>query len=123
VTPMAPRTLHRLNAEDRHHRFLAYGELPGFVAQLRAGKRTITRLALEWLILTATRSGETRLARWHEIDEKAATWTIPAERMKARRTHVVPLPERCLEMLREARQMQNSTDLIFPSAHAQKPLS
>ena len=57
-------------------RFLPHREVPGFVAQLRAGRVTMTRLALEWLILTATRSGETRLARWSEIDEKAAAWRV-----------------------------------------------
>jgi integrase len=112
----------RRDGEARHHRFLPHREV-GFVAQLRVGKVTMTRLALEWLILTATRSGETRLAHWNEIDEKAATWTIPAERMKARRIHVVPLPTRCLAILRESRRLQNGTDLVFPNAHAQKPLS
>jgi integrase len=113
----------RRNGEDRHHRFLPYREIPDFVAQLRAGKRTMTRLALEWVVLTATRSGETRLAHWNEINEMAATWTIPAERMKARRTHVVPLCRRCLEMLREVRALQRGADLIFPSTDLSRPLS
>ena len=112
----------RRNGEDRHHRFLPYQEVPAFLARLRASKRTLTKLALEWLILTAARSGETRLACWSEVDEKAAEWTIPAARMKARRTHVVPLSSRCLEMLREARTMHQDCDLIFPGAN-RKPLS
>jgi integrase len=106
----------RRNGEDRHYRFLPHQEVPAFVARLRADKRTITKLALEWLILTATRSGETRLARWSEINEQTATWTVPAERMKARRTHVVPLSSRCQEILREARLMHQSADLIFPGS-------
>ena len=59
-----------------------------------AARSEVTKLAFEWLILTATRSGETRGARWDEIDETQALWTIPKERMKGRckrREHVVPL--------------------------------
>jgi integrase len=113
----------RRNGEDRHHRFLPYQEVPAFVAQLRAGKRTSTKLALEWLILTATRSGETRLARWTEINETTATWTIPGERMKARRTHMVPLSSRCLAILQEARVLHQDADLIFPGSNPERPLS
>jgi integrase len=83
----------------------------------------MTRLALEWLILTATRSGETRVARWSEIDEQAGTWTIPAERMKARQRHVVPLSPRCTEILGLARALCQGAELIFPSANPEKPLS
>jgi integrase len=58
--------------------------LPAFLADLRvSNSQPATRLAFEWLVLTATRSGETRLARWDEIDERARLWRIPAGRMKA----------------------------------------
>jgi len=76
--------------------------------------------------LAACRSGESRLAQWSEIDEEAAAWVIPAERMKARRAHVVPLVPRCIEILREARVLNPSTTgsgLIFPSAKRDRPLS
>jgi integrase len=79
--------------------------------------------AFEWLVLTASRSGETRLAGWTEIDEQAHFWTIPAERMKVKRPHMVPLSVRCLEILKHARAMYPASHLIFPgtrlaSAHS-----
>ena len=100
------------------HRALPYSEVPAFLAQLRAGPgRPATRLALEWLILTATRSGETRLARWEEIDQQRRLWTIPASRMKARRPHTVPLSARCLEILDEAEQSAQGGRVCFPRHH------
>jgi integrase len=82
-------------------------------------------LAFEWLILTATRSGEARLARWSEIDEEAALWTIPAKRMKMKRPHVVPLSGRCLEILRNVRAEYPTApdNLLFPGAKRGAPLS
>jgi integrase len=108
----------------RNHRSLPYEEVGTFLASLRASNSQLaTRLALEWLILTATRSSETRLAQWHEIDESRATWTIPPERMKARRPHLVPLPTRCLQILREARSAFSGSGLIFPGTKVGAPLS
>ena len=83
----------------------------------------MTQLAFEWLILTATRSGETRLARWNEIDEELALWTIPTDRMKAKRPHIVPLAPRCLEILIQIRDVLSGGDLVFPGTKAGEPLS
>jgi integrase len=80
-------------------------------------------LAFEWLVLTATRSREARLACWSEIDESSRVWTIPAERMKAKRNHVVPLSDRCLGILKQARTSYQSSDLIFPGLKSGAPLS
>jgi integrase len=109
-----------------HHRALPYAELPEFVARLQVTNSwPATKLAFEWLILTATRSGETRLARWAEVDEATATWTIPEERMKARKAHIVPLPPRCLAILQALRAVYPSApgDLLFPNMKAGRPLS
>jgi integrase len=107
-----------------NHRALHYRRVPGFLAELRLGNsQPATRLAFEWLILTATRSGETRLARWDEIDEQARLWTIPARRMKAKRNHVVPLCNRCLEILKLAHAMYPSSEFIFPGTKLGSPLS
>jgi len=71
--------------------------VPTFIKTLRSCRaEAVTKLAFEWLILTVTRSGETRGARWSEIDEGNTTWIIPKARMKAREEHVVPLRRRCL---------------------------
>ena len=74
-----------------------------------------TKLAFEFLTLTATRSGEVRLATWDEIDLDNAIWTVPAERMKAGRAHRVPLPNRAVALLREALEFSGATEWVFPS--------
>ena len=83
---------------------MPYAEVGGAVRKIRnsEGKR-VARAAFEFLILTAARSGEVRYATWSEIDLEAATWTIPAARMKARHAHTVPLSRQALTILREAR--------------------
>ena len=73
-------------------------------------------------MLTACRSGEVRLARWDEFDLEDREWTIPAERMKAKRMHRVPLSGRALEILEEARALLDGDDLVLPSPTG-KPLS
>ena len=77
-----------------------------------------SKLALEFLILSAARSAEVRKATWDEIDLDGATWTLPAERMKANREHRVPLSSRALEVLGEAAELSDSSGLIFPGARA-----
>ena len=77
------------------------------------------RMATEFAILTAVRSGEVRGARWTEIDQQTAIWTIPAERMKAGREHRVPLVSAALRVLSEAAEYGNPSDpgaFVFPSA-------
>lgn len=97
----------------RHHSALPADAMHTFVADLRKREGTAAR-ALELLILTATRSGEVRGAKWSEIDLDAAVWTIPGERMKAGREHRVPLCERAVEILR-ALPRRVGTDLVFPA--------
>jgi hypothetical protein len=79
-----------------HHRALPYAEVPAFIRTLRTcNSNEVTKLAFEWLILTATRSGEARGARWEEIDETHALWIIPKERMKGRRRSAASTSCRC----------------------------
>jgi integrase len=102
---------------DRHFDAMPWQDVPGFLSRLQAGDdgSEQTRLALELLILTASRSGELRGMTWSEVDMAARTWTIPAARMKAKRPHIVPLSARALEILtdRQARRVEAS-DLVFP---------
>ncbi|MCL7404911.1 tyrosine-type recombinase/integrase [Paradonghicola geojensis] len=81
-----------------------------------------TKLALDFLILTAARSGEVRLATWPEINLKRRLWTIPAERMKGKAEHVVPLSDRAVDVLNAARELGKG-DLVFPGAKAGRPMS
>jgi integrase len=103
----------------RHQPALPYVKVPGFIRDLRAFSATyVTKLAFEWQVLTATRPGETRFANWAEINTEAQEWVIPAERMKAKVQHVVPLAPRCLEILAQTQP----GGLLFP-AKSGEPLS
>jgi integrase len=106
-----------------HHAALPHAEVPSFVASLRKRRAQLaSRLAFEFLILTATRSGETRAATWNEMDLKARCWTIAASRMKTRVEHVVPLCDRAVAILREAKAEHGGSVLCFPNAKG-KPFS
>jgi integrase len=104
-----------------HHAAMPYGELPAFIARLRASE-SVSALALEFTILTAARSGEVLGARWDEIDLGAKLWIVPASRMKAGREHRVPLAPRTLDILRSAEEMRTG-DYVFPGQRRGKPLS
>jgi integrase len=105
----------------KHHPALPYADMPGFIKLLRAEEGIAAR-ALEFLILTATRTNEVIRATWNEFDIKAGVWTIPAERMKMRKEHRVPLSKRAAEIIEAQRAMQQS-DYVFPGARYGKPLS
>ena len=109
-----------------HMRALPYDEVPAALQAIRATPAMwpAAQLAFEFLVLTAARSGEVRLATWDEIDMAASTWFIPAARMKARRDHRVPLSPAALDILRDAERLLHrpqSPALIFPGARG-KPL-
>ena len=104
----------------RHQRALPYQDVAGALATVRAsGCYAVTALALEFAILTAARSGEARLATWDEIDLDAATWAVPAGRMKQKREHRVPLSGRALDILRQAEAYRDRSGLVFPSVPGQ----
>ena len=113
----------RNGAAARHFPALPHGEVAAALAALRAsGARPAVRLALEFLVLTAARSGEVRAAEWREMDRGGAVWSVPAERMKSKRAHRVPLAGRALEVLAEARALDDG-ELVFPGARRGRPLS
>ena len=108
----------------RHHRALPHGEVAAAIEAVRgSGAGIAVKLAFEFLILTAARSGEVRLATWDEIDKESKTWTVPAARMKAGLEHRVPLCDRAMAILDEARAIADGSRLIFPGTRAGKPLS
>jgi integrase len=104
-----------------HHPALPYAQVGTFVAKLRTQDVTAAR-ALEFLILTATRTSETIGARWDEIDLDAALWTIPGSRIKAGKEHRVPLSAPAVEVLRQQSQAATSA-FVFPGARGERPLS
>lgn len=104
-----------------HHAAMPYVEIPAFMAGLQVRPALAAR-ALEFLILTATRTSETLGAQWDEVDFNNALWTIPAERMKLRREHVVPLSPRAIEILQPLYETRY-TDFVFPGQKHSKPFS
>ena len=102
---------------QEHFRALPHAEVGKALEVVRASRAyRCTALCFEFAALCAVRSGEARLAHWEEIDIEAATWTIPADRMKAKRIHRVPLPKQAMKVLEQARQWADSSGLIFPSS-------
>lgn len=115
---LKPRTVqHRAAMSDK--------ELPAYLAKLDAyDGDPNTKHGLKFLMLTAARPGEARGAMWAEIDLAAALWVIPAERMKMRAEHRVPLSAQALEVLRAMQAISGGGELVFPSPfYPSKPLS
>jgi integrase len=96
----------------RHHAALPFDELPQFIVELRRQEGVAPR-ALEFMILTAARTGEVIGARWSEIDLNARVWTVPADRMKSGREHRVPLSSRALAIV-EGLDRGSGGDPVFP---------
>ncbi len=99
-----------------HHRALPHKEVASALATVRASgsAQAAVKLAFEFLVLTAARSAEVRLATWAEMDTAEQVWTVSAERMKAKREHRVPLCRRAVEILDAARTLDEGNRLVFP---------
>lgn len=118
------QALPKQDKTQAHRKALPYDKVAEFLVALKASDAgRATKLALELVILTASRSGEVRLAEWSEIDLQEGVWTRPAHRMKAKKEHRVPLPPRALEVLTEARKLGSGEGLVFPGTKYGKPLS
>ncbi|MCY4365927.1 MAG: integrase arm-type DNA-binding domain-containing protein [Chloroflexi bacterium] len=117
---LPPRTKSR-----KHYQALPYSEVASALDKVRkSNAAAVTRLSFEFLVLTAARSGEVRKASWSEIDLNSKTWTVPADRMKARKEHRVPLSWQALGILDEARKLAlECGDLVFPGSRNGGPLS
>ena len=118
------RVLPRHKNEKAHHAAIPYRDVPSFVESVQnAAANQATKLAFEFLILTAARTSEVLGARWGEIDLEAKTWTVPASRIKAGREHRVPLSSRCIELLTEAQRLSDGGPFVFPGRYANKSMS
>ena len=120
----------RQKLQRGHHAAMRWKEVPAFITRLRE-QNSMSCLALEFVILTASRTGEVvrsvrdgvvMAARWDEIDRDARIWTVPAVRMKMAREHRVPLTKRMLAILDEAEKVR-SGPFIFSNALGNEPLS
>ena len=119
VKAALPKNGHR----QSHHKALPHAEVAAAVATISGSQAApATKLALQFTILTAARSGEVRGMEWSEVDLAARTWTVPGSRMKAGRSHRVPLSGAALAVLAAARDLSGGEGLVFPSPRG-KPLS
>jgi integrase len=115
VTMLLPK-MKKKHERTVHQPALAWENVPAFVRDVLNDGRTGTcRQALEFLILSATRSGEVRNMQWSEIDETLCMWIISKDRMKSGREHRVPLTWRMLEIIEKQRELKLHSTLVFPS--------
>ena len=106
-----------------HHPAMPFSDVPAFMAHLEQ-QNAITARALKWTVLTAARESMTLGARWHEIDEQARVWTVPAERMKTNKELRVPITPPMAEVLNQVRLPADDPEaLVFPGQKAGRPLS
>jgi integrase len=107
-----------------HRPALNAKDMPEFLNKLDSYKGDqITNLALKLLLLTFVRPGELRGARWAEFDLDKAEWRIPAERMKMRHEHIVPLSQQALSILEQLKPLTGNSELLFPNRNGQgKPI-
>ena len=111
------------NGVEKHHESLPYPQLPSFIQKLRTSPSAVcVKLAFEFLILTCARTGEILDAGWAEFDLENGVWTVPAERMKMKLEHKVPLSGRCIEILNLMKQF-NDGAIVFPGRKEGEPLS
>ncbi len=111
----------RQKHSKKHHAAMPYDDVPVFYARL-TDLPGLSSSALQFLILTAGRTSEILNARWDELSADKELWTIPAERMKARKEHVVPLSPQARNILNVLDEIRQS-DFIFPGQNPQKPFS
>ncbi len=101
---------------SQHYQALPFSEIGGAIGKVRSTDAwPATKLAFEFLVLTAARSGEVREATWDEIDLEAEMWTVPAKKMKNGRAHRVPLSKQAMNILDKARALSDGSGLVFPS--------
>jgi integrase len=102
----------------KHYSFLKAGELPQYLKNLEAyDGSSITKLALRLLLLTFVRTKELRGAEWTEIDWDKAEWRLPAERMKMKELHIVPLSRQAIATLRDLQLHSGNRQHLFPNEH------
>jgi integrase len=120
-TASTKAAVRRETGRGEHHRALPYAELPEFMSRLRTQSGVVVR-CLEFVILTAARSGEALGASWSEINLDERLWVVPGSRMKAGKEWRVPLSDRAIEIITAMAAIRES-DFVFPGGRARRPLS
>jgi integrase len=110
--------------KQKHRKSIHYDQVTYCIKSIHQSNAMLsTKMALEFLILTATRSSEVRLATWDEVNFHSAIWTIPAQRMKSKEEHIIPLTDRSMEILQYMKEIGLSNQLIFQGSKSNRPMS
>lgn len=118
------KVLPKVRREEKHYQALPYDQVGWAIRLVQdSTANLLNKLAFEFLVLTAARSGAVRNANWEEILWHRRTWGIPASKMKARRVHRVPLSDRAMDILTEAWDISGPDGLIFPASPGGKAVS
>jgi integrase len=118
LLPKQPKT----NDRVVHQPSMPWADIPDLAKNvIGTGEPSLSKIMLEFLILTAARSGEVRAMTWEEVDLDGAVWTVPADRMKAGKEHRVPLSERVIEILKAQKKNNDHPELVFPSPRGSVP--
>jgi integrase len=115
--------LPRQNDRKRHYDAMSFDQVPSLIASLIEKPPNVSRDAMRLLIYTAVRSNEVRNAVWPEFDLDKETWTIPAERMKTRVAHAIPLSAPAVALLQKYWSTRRSDDALVFSINGRRPLS
>ena len=116
--------LPRQKHDVQHHKALHFDHVPELIRKLRAcSAKPESKLALEFLILTAARTKETLGARWNEVDFQKRLWVVPVDRMKPTETHRVPLTSHAMDLLKQVRALSPESEFVFPNQATGRPLS
>ena len=111
----------------KHYSALDSNDLPEFLKKLERNEARLfpqTRIAIELMLHTFVRTNELLEAKWHEFDMEGKTWLIPAERMKMRKAHLVPLSIQVLKFLNDLKSQNTNSEYILTSLHSSKiPMS
>lgn len=108
----------------RHNPYLEVGEIHDFLQALHGcGSSDVMKIAVEFTMHTLARTAETRFAKWSEFDLDSKLWNVPAERMKMKRAHVVPLSTQVLAMLEKLQPLTGHREYLFPTYNPRKPMS
>lgn len=114
--------LHRFleTAKSENMKHVSANELPALLRSIRNYPTRDVSIGLQLLAMLFCRPSELRTALWEEINLQAAEWTIPAERMKKRREHIIPLPTQAVELLMELKAYSSDSPYLFPSRSSKK---
>ncbi len=113
----------KARGQSKHFNAITTEQLPNFLQDLMRHRHEVMRRAVQFALLTFARTGSIRMAEWKEIDWDKSQWVIPAEHMKIKKPHIIPLSKQAMQLLKELRTFTGDSTLLFYARHRHKMLS